>query len=91
MKTYIRCKQHKNSTPKHKIIKTTTEVSPWNDQLYKISTEEKRTKVVSLCVCVERVTLPLKPMSFSLILVFKNVFKLNKRTKDIKYVTERHN
>ena len=32
MKMYIRCKQHKNSTPKHK---TTTEVSHWNDQQYK--------------------------------------------------------
>ena len=37
MKTYIRLKQHKNSTPKHKTIRTTTEVSPWNDQLYKIT------------------------------------------------------
>ena len=27
MKTYIRCKQHKNSTPKHKTIRTTTEVA----------------------------------------------------------------
>ena len=26
MKTYIRLKQHKNSTPKHKTITTTTEV-----------------------------------------------------------------
>ena len=37
MKTYIRLKQHKNSTPKHKAIRTTTEVSPWNDQYYKIT------------------------------------------------------
>ena len=37
MKTYIRLKQHKNSTPKHNTIKTTTEVSPWNDQKYKIT------------------------------------------------------
>ena len=26
MKTYIRCKQHKNSSPNHKTIRTTTEV-----------------------------------------------------------------
>ena len=37
MKTYIRFKQHKNSTPKHKTNGTTTEVSPWNDQLYKLT------------------------------------------------------
>ena len=41
MKTYIRCKQHKNSTSKHIIIKTSTEVSPWNDQLYKNTGELK--------------------------------------------------
>ena len=35
MKTYIRLKQHKNSTPKHKTLRTTAEVSPWNDQQYK--------------------------------------------------------
>ena len=34
MKKYIRYKQHKNSTPKHKTLRTTTEVSPWN---YKIT------------------------------------------------------
>ena len=32
MKTHIRCKQHKNSTPIHNTIRTTTEVSPWKDQ-----------------------------------------------------------
>ena len=32
MKTYIRLKQYKNSTPNHKTIRTTTELSPWNDQ-----------------------------------------------------------
>ena len=34
MKTYIhvRCKQHSNSTPKHKTIRTTKEVLYWNDQ-----------------------------------------------------------
>ena len=32
MKTYIRLKQHKKSTPKHKTDGTTTEVSPRNDQ-----------------------------------------------------------
>ena len=32
MKTYIRFKQHENSTPKHKTNRTTTEVSPWNNQ-----------------------------------------------------------
>ena len=37
MKTYIGCKQHKNSTPKHKTIRTTIEASPWNDQQYKIT------------------------------------------------------
>ena len=37
MKTYIRLKQHKHSTPKHKTIRTTKEVSPWNEQLYKIT------------------------------------------------------
>ena len=37
MKTYIRLKQHKNSTPKHKTFRTTTEALPWNDQLYKIT------------------------------------------------------
>ena len=31
MNTHIRLKQHKNSTPKHKTTRTTTEVSPWND------------------------------------------------------------
>ena len=35
MKTHIRCKEHKNSTPRHKTKRTTTEVSPWNDQKYK--------------------------------------------------------
>ena len=37
MKTYIRLKPHKNLTPKHKTIRTRTEVSPWNDQQYKIT------------------------------------------------------
>ena len=32
MQTYIRCKKHKASTRKHKTIKTTTEMSHWNDQ-----------------------------------------------------------
>ena len=32
MRTYIRLKQHKISTPEHKTIRTATEVSPWNDQ-----------------------------------------------------------
>ena len=32
MKTHIRVKQHKYSTPKHKTVRTTTEVSHWNDQ-----------------------------------------------------------
>ena len=32
MKTYICSKQHKKSTQKHKTNRTTTEVSPWNDQ-----------------------------------------------------------
>ena len=32
LKTYIRCKNHQNSTPKRKTIRTTTEVLPWNDQ-----------------------------------------------------------
>ena len=35
MKTHIRFKQHKKSTPKHKTYRTTTEVSPWNDPLSK--------------------------------------------------------
>ena len=39
-----KCKQHKNSTPKHKTIRTTTEVSPWNDQLCKISGRLKATQ-----------------------------------------------
>ena len=30
-------KQHKSSTPGHKTTRTTTEVSPWNDHLYKIT------------------------------------------------------
>ena len=34
-KTYVRFKLHNKSTPKHKTIKTTTDVSPWNDQFYK--------------------------------------------------------
>ena len=34
MKRYIRFKQHKNSTPKHKTNRITTEVSPWDDQCY---------------------------------------------------------
>ena len=29
--------QHKNPTPKHGTIRTTTEASPWKDQLYKIT------------------------------------------------------
>ena len=45
MKTYIRLEQHKSSTSKHKIIRTTTEKSTsrqrsywnWNDPLYKIT------------------------------------------------------
>ena len=37
MKTHFRRKQHKKSTPRHKTTRTTTEVSPWNDQLYKIT------------------------------------------------------
>ena len=37
MKTYIRFKQHKNLTPKHETNRTTTEVSSWNDQHYKIT------------------------------------------------------
>ena len=32
MKTYIRLKQYKNWTTKHNTIRTTTEVSLWNDQ-----------------------------------------------------------
>ena len=36
MKTHIGPKQH-NSTPQHKTIRPTTEVSPWNDPLYKIT------------------------------------------------------
>ena len=33
MKTYIRRQQHKKfKTPRHKTKRTTTEVSPWNDQ-----------------------------------------------------------
>ena len=32
MKTYIRFKQHKNTTPKHRTNGSTTEVSLWNDQ-----------------------------------------------------------
>ena len=32
MKTQIRLRQHTNSTPKHKTIRTTTAVSPWKDQ-----------------------------------------------------------
>ena len=32
MKTHIKCKQHKNSTPRHKTVRTTAEVSPWNDR-----------------------------------------------------------
>ena len=36
MKTYIRFKQNKNSTPKHKTNRTTTELSPWNDQQYEL-------------------------------------------------------
>ena len=39
MKTYIRFKQHKNPTPKHKTNGTTTEVSPWNDQQYRSCTQ----------------------------------------------------
>ena len=38
MITYIRRQQHKTiKTPRHKTIRTTTEVSPWTDQLYKIT------------------------------------------------------
>ena len=37
MKKHIRCKQHRNSTPKHKTIGTTTDVSPLNNQKYKIT------------------------------------------------------
>ena len=38
MKTYIRFKQHKNSTPKQKKqMESTTEVSHWNGQQYKIT------------------------------------------------------
>ena len=33
MKTHIRCKQHNHSTPRHKTIRTTTDVSPWNDHV----------------------------------------------------------
>ena len=40
IKSHMRFKQHKTSTPKHKTNKTTTEVSPWNDQLYKITLGE---------------------------------------------------
>ena len=36
MKAYIRYKQHKNLTSRHKTIKTTIEVSSLNDQKYKI-------------------------------------------------------
>ena len=32
MKTHIRFRQHKNSTPKHKTNGTTIEVPHWNDQ-----------------------------------------------------------
>ena len=33
MKTYIRRQRHKKiKTPRHKTKRTTTEVSPWNDQ-----------------------------------------------------------
>ena len=32
MKTYMRPERHKNSTPKHKPVRITTEVSSWNDQ-----------------------------------------------------------
>ena len=38
LKTYIRHQQRKNvQIPKHKTKRTTTEVSPWNDHLYKIT------------------------------------------------------
>ena len=37
MKMYIRCKQYKKSTPKPKTIRTTTEISHWNEQQYKIT------------------------------------------------------
>ena len=33
----MRFKQHKNLTPKHSTNGTTTEVSPWNNQQYKIT------------------------------------------------------
>ena len=32
MKTYIRKQTAQNQTPNHKTTRTTTEVSPWNDQ-----------------------------------------------------------
>ena len=37
MKPYIRCKQHKIYNTKTKTIRTTTEVSHWNDQQNKIT------------------------------------------------------
>ena len=35
--THLRCKQDKKSTSRHKTKRTITEVSPWNDQLNKIT------------------------------------------------------
>ena len=37
MKTHIIRKQNKNSTQKHKAIRTTAKVSAWHEQLCKIS------------------------------------------------------
>ena len=41
IQTYIRYKQHKISTSKHKAIRSTTEIMTWNDQYYKINGQLK--------------------------------------------------
>ena len=74
MITYIRRQQHKTiKTPRHKTIRTTTEVSPWTDQLYILKTIKNATdiRVIStfqghlVRFVYSEVSLPLARESFS--------------------------